>query len=59
MISDSTGADISARLGEVLKHYFVNQELEALGQDRSKPEWVFCSEAGARLDPDHGSSTSS
>jgi len=59
MISGSTRVDISARLGEVLKQHLVNQELEALGQDRSKPEWVFYSEAGARLDPDHGSSTSS
>ena len=45
--------DLSTRLAEVLKQHFVNQELEALGQDRPKPEWVFCTKIGTRLDPDN------
>ena len=45
--------DLSTRLAEVLKQHLVNQELEALGQDRPKPEWVFCTKIGTRLDPDN------
>jgi len=29
------------------------QELEALGKDRSKPEWLFCNETGNMLDADN------
>jgi integrase len=45
--------DMSVRLGKVLKQHLVNKELEALGQDRSKPDWVFCSDTGGMLDPDN------
>jgi integrase len=45
--------DMSARLAEALKQHLVHHELEALGQDRSKPEWVFCNETGGMLDPDN------
>jgi integrase len=45
--------DLSTRLAEVLKQHLVNQELEALGKDRTKPEWVFCTSIGTRLDPDN------
>ena len=45
--------DLSTRLAEVLKQHLVNQELEALGKDRSKPEWMFCTKIGTRLDPDN------
>ena len=31
----------------------MTQELEALGKDRTKPEWVFCTKIGTRLDPDN------
>ena len=45
--------DLSTRLAEVLKQHLVNQELEALEKDRTKPEWVFCTKIGTRLDPDN------
>ncbi len=44
---------MSARLAMVLKQHLVDQELEALGKDRSKPEWVFCNEMGLMLDADN------
>ena len=44
---------MSARLAEVLKQHLVNQELEALGKDQPKPEWVFCNETRNMLDPDN------
>ncbi len=44
---------MSARLAEVLKQHLMKQELEALGQDQPKPEWVFCNEIGSMLDPDN------
>ena len=40
------------RLAVILKQHLVDQELEALGNDRSKPEWVFCNEMGLMLGED-------
>ncbi len=45
--------DMSARLADVLQQHLVNQELEALGQERQKPEWVFTNETHTMLDPDN------
>ena len=45
--------DLSTRLAEVLKQHLVNQELEALGKDCVKPEWLFCNETGHMVDPDN------
>lgn len=45
--------DMSARLAEILKEHLVKQELEAIGKDQPKPEWVFCNETGNMLDPDN------
>jgi len=44
---------MSARLAVSLTQHLVDQELEALGKDRSKPEWVFCNEMGFMLDADN------
>jgi integrase len=44
---------MSTRLADVLKQHLVNQELEALGKDRGKPEWLFCNETGNMLDADN------
>lgn len=49
----SRRVDLSTRLAEVLKQHLVTQELEALGKDRPKPEWVFYTKIGTRLDPDN------
>ena len=45
--------DMSTRLAVILRQHLVDQELEALGKDRSKPEWVFCNEMGLMLDADN------
>jgi integrase len=49
----SRRVDMSTRLADVLKQHLVSKELEALGNDRSKPKWAFCNEAGNMLDPDN------
>jgi integrase len=49
----SRRVDMSTRLANVLKQHLVNQELEALGKSRSKPEWLFCNDTGTMLDPDN------
>jgi integrase len=49
----SRRVDLSTRLAEVLKQLLVDQELEAMGKDRPKPEWLFCTPIGTMLDPDN------
>ncbi|HEV8329488.1 MAG TPA: tyrosine-type recombinase/integrase [Nitrospiraceae bacterium] len=49
----SRRVDLSTRLADVLQQHLVNQELEALGQDRGMPEWLFCNDTGNMLDPDN------
>ncbi len=49
----SRRVDMSTRLADMLKQHLVSQELEALGKDRSKPEWLFCNDTGNMVDPDN------
>jgi integrase len=49
----SRRVDMSTRLADVLKQHLVDQELEALGKDRSKPEWLFCNDTGNMVDADN------
>jgi len=45
--------DMSDKLIEVLRDHVVSQELEAMGRNQPKPEWLFTNEGGQRLDPDN------
>jgi len=49
----SRRVDMSTRLADVLKQHLVDQELEALGKDRSNPEWLFCNDTGNMVDADN------